>query len=70
MSVGANGKALAAATKELSRKWRETREWWHDRKSEEFEQRYLAELDASVDRVTPVFDQLDKVLNRARNECE
>lgn len=70
MNVAGSGKSLAAATKELMRKWRETREWWRDRKSEEFEKRYLAELEATVDRVNPVFDQIEKVLNRARNECE
>ena len=70
MNVAGSGKSLAAATKELLRKWRQTRERWRDRKSEEFEKRYLAELEATVDRVNPVFDQIEKVLNRARNECE
>jgi hypothetical protein len=39
-------------------------------KSQEFEQRFLAELMASVDRAMPVFDDLDKLLTKIRRDCE
>jgi hypothetical protein len=70
MNISANGKMLAMATKELSLRWAETRDAWKDAKSVEFEQKYLAELMASVDRAVPVFDDLDKLISRVRSDCE
>jgi hypothetical protein len=70
MNIGANGKLLAAVTKQLAGKWDETKNDWPDVKSQEFEQRFLAELMASVDRAMPVFDDLDKLLTKIRRDCE
>lgn len=70
MNIGANGKALATATKELMLKWEDTRQSWQDAKADEFEQKYMVVLQATMDRVMPVFDDLDKVVSRVRNECE
>ena len=70
MSISANGKVIVMATKELSRKWDETKESWQDAKSREFEQKYLFELLAGVDRAVPVFDDLDKLISRVRSDCE
>jgi hypothetical protein len=70
MNTSANGKILVMATKELSRKWEDTKESWQDAKSREFEQKYLLELMASVERAVPVFDDLDKLLSRIRSDCE
>jgi len=70
MSVRAAGNVLASATKALSRKWDDTRHEWRDAKAEEFEKKYLAELQASVDRAGVVFNQIEKILSQAREECE
>ena len=70
MNVSANGKTLFALTKQLSVAWGETKDSWRDPKSEEFERRFLTELTSTVDRVAPIFDDLEKVLNRVRRECE
>jgi hypothetical protein len=70
MNTSANGKILVMATKELSRKWEDTKESWQDAKSREFEQKYLLDLMASVERAVPVFDDLDKLLSRIRSDCE
>ena len=70
MNIGASGKALATATKELMLKWDDTRLSWQDAKANEFELKYLVVLQATMDRVMPVFDDLDKVVSRVRNECE
>jgi hypothetical protein len=70
MNTSANGKILVMATKELSRKWEDTKESWQDAKSREFEQKYLLDLMASVDRAVPVFDDLDRLLSRVRSDCE
>lgn len=70
MNVSANGKMIAALTKQLEAAWAETKDHWRDTKASEFEHRFLTELVAAVDRSAPVFDDLDKILTRVRNECE
>lgn len=70
MSLSANRSQLAAITKELSGHWRQTRESWKDAKSEEFEHKYLEELFDGVDTAVAVMDQLEKLLNKIRTECE
>ena len=70
MNISANGKMLATVTKDLSRRWEETKHHWQDAKSREFEQRFLAELFAVVDRAVPVFDDLEKVVSKVRTDCE
>jgi hypothetical protein len=70
MNVSSNGKQLAAATKDLVRRWEETKESWQDAKAAEFEQKYLFELLSAIERAVPVFDDLDKLLNRIRSDCE
>ncbi len=70
MSLRNNGTRLGMLTKELVTKWRETREYWKDAKSEEFEKKYIDELQASVDSAVLIIDQLDKIINKIRKDCE
>ena len=39
-------------------------------KCREFEHKFLDDLFASVDEAAPVFDQLDRLVNRIREDCE
>lgn len=50
--------------------WQHTREFWRDTKSAEFEHKYLDELFSSVDKAVGVIEQLDKLLNKIRKDCE
>jgi hypothetical protein len=68
--ISGDGKILAAATKDLWRKWLDTRESWKDAKSDEFERKFVVELSAVVDRSTLAFDRLDKLANTIREQCE
>ena len=70
MSISANGKVLVTATRELSLRWAETKDSWRDSKAQEFEQRYLVDLLATVDRTAIIFDDLDKLITKVRNDCE
>lgn len=70
MSVRAAGNVLASATKQLWRKWDDARQEWRDAKADEFEQKYLVELQATVDRAGVVLNQIEKILTQAREECE
>jgi len=51
--MNANGTRLAALTKELWGQWQQTKQYWKDSKSEAFEQKYLDELVASIDKTVP-----------------
>ena len=70
MTISANGRALAIATKDLLLRWEETKQFWRDAKAADFEQEYLTQLQTAVDRATPVFEELDKLVTRVRSECE
>ncbi|MEO6183721.1 MAG: hypothetical protein ABIP71_11615 [Verrucomicrobiota bacterium] len=70
MSLNANRSRLAALTKALSNDWKQTKESWRDAKAQEFEQRYLEELFDGVDTAVAVMDQLDKLLNKIKTDCE
>jgi len=65
-----NGLKLAAITKELSHQWHQTKEYWNDAKSQEFERKYIEELLSNVDRAVGVIDELDKLVSKIRNDCE
>ena len=68
--MNANGTRLAGATRELWLKWQETKNYWRDTKSQEFEAQYLSELVSSVDKSVAVIEQLDKLLTKIRKDCE
>ena len=70
MSLRADGTRLAMITKELSLKWKETKESWKDAKSIEFERKYIYELQASVDTAVIVIEQLDKLITKIKKDCE
>jgi hypothetical protein len=66
----ASGSRLAGITKELRAQWLDTKSYWKDAKSQEFDHRYMEELLASVDRAVTVIDQLDKLITKIRQDCE
>jgi hypothetical protein len=70
MSIGPIGQSLGTATKELVRHWNETKEYWNDSKATEFEERFMTELIAAVERALPVFEELDKTLQKVTRDCE
>jgi len=68
--MNSSGSRLSAITKELGRQWQQTKEYWQDRKSQEFERKYLEDLLASVDKTVTVIEQLDKLVMKIRKDCE
>jgi uncharacterized protein YeaO (DUF488 family) len=70
MSLHASRARLAALTKDLSGKWELTKEHWKDSKSREFEQKYMDELMAGVNRAVTSIQELDKIITKVRNDCE
>ncbi len=70
MSLSGSKNRLVAITKELSNRWDETKNYWRDAKAQEFEQRYMVELFANVDKTIAVMDKLNELLTKVRNDCE
>ena len=61
---------LMALTKELRTEWEQTRQYWNDAKSLEFEKRFLEELMAGVNLAVTNIDALERVISQVRNDCE
>lgn len=67
--TGANNR-LVALTKELRAEWEQTKQFWNDAKSAEFEKRYLDDLFAAVNQSVTNIDSLERILSRIRDECQ
>lgn len=61
---------LHEATKKLSAAWQQTRAYWRDVKSEEFEARFLEHLPNDAARATSVIEEIDALLKKVRRDCE
>lgn len=61
---------LMSLTKTVAARWDETKNYWKDTKCQEFEQRYMDELFATVDKTVTVLEKLDEVLAKVRKDCE
>lgn len=70
MNLSGNKGRLVGLTRDLLLRWSETKNYWRDAKSEEFERRFLAELSANVNRTVLIVDKLDEVLKKVRSDCE
>jgi hypothetical protein len=70
MSTSASGARLAALTKELLGRWRQTREYWLDDKAREFEERYMLGLESTARSAAASIANLEKVIRKIRSDCE
>jgi hypothetical protein len=61
---------LMSLTKTVAARWDETKNYWKDIKCQEFEQRYMNELFATVDKTVSVLEKLDELLAQVRKDCE
>jgi hypothetical protein len=69
MSLTADRTRLRAITKELTVRWEETKLHWKDARAQEFEQRFMQELLARVDKAMIAIEKLEKLAARARSDC-
>jgi hypothetical protein len=70
MNINATAVRLAALTRELASKWDQTKDSWQDAKSREFEEKYMAELLAGVNRAVTGIREVDRIISKLRNDCE
>jgi len=68
--MNASKNQLMALTKQLRADWEETRQYWNDAKSLEFEKRFLTELMAGVNQAVTNIDALERIISQVRHDCE
>ena len=61
---------LTALTKDLLAEWANTKQYWRDAKSTEFEKRYLDELESAVTIACANVEPLERVLKQIHNDCD
>jgi len=61
---------LAGLTNELKIEWDQTKHYWNDAKSLEFEQRFMSELIPAVNQAIVTIESLERVLAKLRQDCE
>jgi hypothetical protein len=59
---------LEQALRSLSRRWEETKTFWHDPMSRQFEDKHLANLEPEVKVVLEAAARLSEVLEKAQQE--
>jgi hypothetical protein len=67
--VNALGTRLSGVTRQLWEEWQQAKYHWRDAKSQEFEEKYLAELVASVEKTVGIIEELDKLITRIKRDC-
>ncbi len=70
MNLSGNKSRLVGLTRDIFLRWTETKNYWRDAKSEEFDRRFMQELDASVNRTVQIMDKLEELLKKVRSDCE
>lgn len=54
----------------MLQRWHETKTSWRDAKSAEFERVFLGDLIGTVERTVTAIEQVDKLINRIKKDCE
>lgn len=70
MSTRVSSANLEEAVKKLSAEWQQTRGYWMDAKSLEFERDYLGDLPNLVAQARTAVEEIDVLLRKVRSACE
>lgn len=70
MSLNHSKGRLVGLSRELLRNWQSTQETWQDAKSREFDSHYMQPMFDAVDHAAAAIDELDKIIQRLRQDCE
>jgi hypothetical protein len=68
--MSASQNRLVSLTSELRTEWEQTKHYWNDAKSREFEQRFLTELFSAVNQTITHIESLERVITKIRTDCE
>jgi hypothetical protein len=70
MSTVITGRArLLRAAKDLSQRWREVQEVWHDGQCVQFEKRVMAPLEADIRIAAQAMERLESLLAQAQSDA-
>jgi hypothetical protein len=70
MNLSGHKAQLTGATKEILLRWSETQNYWRDSKSREFDNLYMQELMARVEKAATLIDKLEEVLQKVHKDCD
>ena len=70
MSLQGNRSRLSGLSKELSRSWQETQDFWRDQKRKDFDETYMRPLFDTIENAVVAMEDLDKILKKIRQDCE
>ena len=70
MSVKSTRGTINKAVRDLNVNWQQCKNHWNDVKSKEFEEKYIAPLPDAVTATSSIIDEIDKVLNKIKRDCE
>jgi hypothetical protein len=70
MNLAGNKSRLVGITKEIVLQWEQTKNYWQDARSAEFEHRYINELIVGVDKTVMVVEKLEELLKKVQKDCE
>lgn len=70
MNLSGNKGRLVGLTRDILLRWNETKNHWRDARADEFDRRFMRELDASVNRTVLILDKLEELLKKVRSDCE
>ncbi|QIF05153.1 hypothetical protein [Roseimicrobium sp. ORNL1] len=70
MSTKAAASNLGQVLKDYIVQWQDTRNYWRDAKSAEFEHKYLEKLPGYVQITRNVMEEMDTLLSKLKRDCE
>jgi hypothetical protein len=70
MSTKAAASNLGQVLKDYIIQWQDTRNYWRDAKSAEFEHKYLEKLPGYVQITRNVMEEMDTLLSKLKRDCE
>ena len=70
MNARATAANLAQGVKDLSFDWEQTKTYWHDVKSQQFERDYLVQIADYVTRARAAMEEIDVLVRKVRSVCE
>ena len=70
MNTRASASNLVQAVKDLTIRWDQTKTYWRDVKSQQFEATYLDLLPNQIARATAVIEEIDALLRKVKSDCE
>jgi hypothetical protein len=70
MNLTGNKSRMTALERDIALRWEDTKQHWHDAKSEEFERRFMQELFPHVNQAVTAVEKLDELFKQIRKDCE